>query len=266
MSKIRAVDAAGLDLVGDIDPIVIGRERVAGVELDDQPRARAAGGGRPTTAGFRIVVVEGDRVVGEDGESRAGASQATFTQRTEIAVGCAAAPSADWINWTSGVVDRYVAGSGSGFEKSTTTAVGGAGTLSRVLVPPLGGSSKIRLFGADDRRAVRRVGALERHARDVDGLGLHVEIDDEVFGGLPGGTCVSSSGLPAAVGDAGILQLGGVCHELVLPGGQAGQECQVDLPGVGEDEVAGRVEHGVAGDEGRRHDKLRLVLRCSGWC
>ncbi len=36
------VDAAGLELVGDVDPIIVGRERVAGIELKHQAIARAA--------------------------------------------------------------------------------------------------------------------------------------------------------------------------------------------------------------------------------
>ena len=43
MSKIRVSIAAGLDLVGDVDAVVVGRQRVARVELQHQPLARPAG-------------------------------------------------------------------------------------------------------------------------------------------------------------------------------------------------------------------------------
>ncbi len=42
-------------------------------------------------------------------------------------------------------------------------------------------------------------------------------------------TLVSSRGLPAAVGEAGELQLGGVRDELVHPRGQARRERQIDV-------------------------------------
>ena len=67
-----------------------------------------------------------------------------------------------------------------------TTAVGGAATLSRVLVPPVGGSSKYDCSVPMTVEPFVGIGALERHARDVDGLGLDVEIDDEIFGGHAG--------------------------------------------------------------------------------
>ena len=46
MSKIRvsACSTDRVDLVGDVDPVVIGGERGAGVELQHQPGARPAGG------------------------------------------------------------------------------------------------------------------------------------------------------------------------------------------------------------------------------
>ena len=75
------------------------------------------------------------------------------------------------------------------------------------------------------------------------------------------GTVVSSSGLPAASVRPGILQLGRVGDEHVLAGGQAGQERQVDLAGVGEDEVAGRVEHGA-----RARRRSRVAMNCDSFC
>ena len=85
-----------------------------------------------------------------------------FAQVAEIAVGLTGRGIGrpDELD-VAGVVDRHLAAvgcveNGSGLEKSMTTAVGGAGTLSRVLVPAGGRQLEVRLLGADDRRAVAR--------------------------------------------------------------------------------------------------------------
>ena len=95
--------------------------------------------------------------------------------------------------------------------------------------PPLGGSSKYDCSPPMADEPFERVGALERHAGDVDRLGLDVEVDDEVFGAFVrhGGVV---EGVAGRVGQARILELGRVGDELVLAGGQAGQEGQVDWP------------------------------------
>ena len=71
---------------------------------------------------------------------------------------------------------------------------------------------------------LRAVGALERHAGDVDRLGLDVEIDDEVLGALARHVGIVEW-VAGGVGQARVLQLGGVGDERRIrrPASRAGR-------------------------------------------
>ena len=88
---------------------------------------------------------------------------------------------ADWINWTSFVV---VAEGERVREVDRRRPSAGPARCRGYWCPPARRQLEVRLLAADDRRAVRAVRALERHAGDVDRLRLDVEVDDEVFGPL----------------------------------------------------------------------------------
>ena len=99
-----------------------------------------------------------------------------------------------------------------------------------------------------------------RHAGDVDRLRLDVEVDDEIFGAFVGHSRVVER-VAGGVGQARVLQLGRVGHEHVLAGGQAGQEGQVDLAGVGED-----VSCRSASSTGVSATKFAVAMNCDSFC
>ena len=253
------VVAGGIDLIGHVDPVIIGRQRRPRGDLEDQAIARATGldqGRRDRPVGADAVVVETDRRPRDDRETRAGRPETALAERAEIAVGRRARRVGRADEHDVGIVeagadvgDRVGQVDDERRGRSRDVVAGVRARGRRQLV--------VRLRSADGRRAAGAVAALHRHAGDVRRRGLDGQVQDEVVGAFAGDRGIVEV-VAGGVGQARILELVRVGDQLVLARRQAGGERQVHVAVIGGDE-AGGVHCGGLGDEGRAGDELRLV-------